>query len=734
MRNASAAAVLLLGCIAIASGGCGKRSPAPTGQATPSGAPFGPPTALAGTPCGTDGAVHALAIAGNTLFLGGDFEAMGCPGGAGAIFDPRTGRPKEGIATPAIAGAVQVAVADPARPGGFYIGGKFERVGTTKVGYLARLLPNGDVDPTFDAKIDGNVSSIAVDRDVVYVAGAFYRVGGAKREHLAALDATTGALDTQLALEDTRGVESVALVGDRLYVAGRFEVFGGQKRAGLAAVDTRTAKVLPWSPKLDGRIGAIYGAEQTLYVLGSPFNGFKKVDGTARESSVAAFDARTGALTPFNPVFDRPPTTLLATKDSVYAAGRFDTVGGVKCDGVAVIDPKTGRAREAISGKGPSTGAASVLAVHGTTLLVAGTFDRFAERVRHRAAAVDLATKQLTAFDPSFNGDVEAVAVSGDAVFMGGNLSGWGTRPQEHLGALDLRTGQPQPLDVTADRSVSAMLVVGEELIVAGSFSDVGGHGRRGLAKLDLATRKVKDWSANIERGSVDAVAVAADGTIYVGGTFETVGGEKRKAIAAIDPVTARPTPFAPVVSGERFPRVEALALVGKTLFVAGTFTEVNGAKRKGLAALDAKSGALLDTTVDADGSVDALAVAGETVFVGGSFKKIGDTTSSFLASLDVNGALQPSVDAPIVGACNTLSVVGGLLLGGCRTGQSDIAAFEIASRRYLPLKVQLDWRGGVRALTTANGVVFAAGRFHLAGGEPRAHVVAVEAASGRLY
>ena len=143
MRTASAAAVTaLLCCIATSVGGCGKRSAAPAGQATSSGATFGPPTALVGTPCGTDGPVHALAVAGSTLFLGGDFEAMGCPTGAGAIFDPVSGRPKEGVATPVIAGAVETAVADPARPGGFYIGGKFERVGAAKIAYLARLLPN----------------------------------------------------------------------------------------------------------------------------------------------------------------------------------------------------------------------------------------------------------------------------------------------------------------------------------------------------------------------------------------------------------------------------------------------------------------------------------------------------------------------------------------------------------------------------------------------------------------
>src|SRR5262245_48114826 len=72
-----------------------------------------------------NGPVRATAISGKTLYIGGDFTAMGPVTGGGVPVDSITGAPLAGF--PRVHGEVWTVVADGA--GGWYFGGVFTAVG-----------------------------------------------------------------------------------------------------------------------------------------------------------------------------------------------------------------------------------------------------------------------------------------------------------------------------------------------------------------------------------------------------------------------------------------------------------------------------------------------------------------------------------------------------------------------------------------------------------------------------
>ena len=127
-------------------------------------------------------------------------------------------------------------------------------------------------------------------------------------------------------------------------------------------------------------------------------------------------------------------------------------------------------------------------------------------------------------------------------------------------------------------------------------------------------------------------VAVSPDGkTVYVGGRFTTVDGVARNHIAAFSATTGALLPWAPNVSGP----VSGIATYGNVVYISGAFGKVNKVARTNLAAVSATDGSLLTwgpgTQPYTNNTVDALAVSGNgsQVIAGGYFNQADGVTQS---------------------------------------------------------------------------------------------------------
>ena len=281
--------------------------------------------------------VQALLVRGETVFAAGNFRNIG-------------GQPRTGIA--ALDGTTGAATDWDARSSGpigalalfgrtLYVGGGIGTIGG-KIRPGAAALDIETAQATdWDPETDGSVWAIVVKDGLVYLGGYFTRVGGQGRVCLAAVTAATGAV-TPWNPEVTSFVNALAQVGGTIYVGGGFQEIGGVSRSSLAAVDALTGQVLPWDPNLSpGQanvpyVKALSVVGNTLYIGGD----FSTTAGQSRHN-LAAVDAITDSLLPWDPEPDGLVWCLAGYDDEVFVGGGFERVGPHSCSGIARISPAT---------------------------------------------------------------------------------------------------------------------------------------------------------------------------------------------------------------------------------------------------------------------------------------------------------------------------------------------------------------------------------------------------------
>jgi len=620
------------------------------------------------------------------------------------------------------------------------IGGEFTLVNGVRRNNIARLNADGTLDTGWDPDADLDVTHLAVSADTVYAAGFFGRIGGQPRRLLAALDATTGAA---LAWDPSPNhvVSALVLTGGTVYVGGNFTAVGGQSRNCLAALDAATGLATAWNPSPSGSgfpcggVRAIAVAGGVVYVGGA----FQNVGGQAR-FHLAALEAATGNATSWNPSPSGAPssapnvTQLAVAGGTVYAGGQFTTIGGAARTQLAALDAATGNATA--WNPSPSPALLRALVVAGGTVYAVGTFTSIGGAARSFLAALDPATGAATAWNPSPNADVRAIAVANGSVHVGGEFSSIAGETALLLARLDASTG----LHVAGFRpaaggsgTVTALAVQTDgKIAVAGGFRWAGKAGlvRRGL--LGLAADGTLDLGWDPDPNGIVQTLAAAGTTVYAGGSFTTIGGAERNGIAALDGATGAATAWNPNADGS----VSALAVDGATIYAGGAFETIGGAARAHLAALDAGTAAATAWAPALNDRVGALAVADDgTLYVAGSFTVVGGAIRIGLAAVDATTAgVLPWNPSPN-GSVDALAVEGGTVYaGGLFTTiggvtRRRIAALDATTGAATPWDPDAD--GGVATLLVDGGTVYAGGAFASIGGAARSRVAAIDASLG---
>jgi hypothetical protein len=175
-----------------------------------------------------------------------------------------------------------------------------------------------------------------------------------------------------------------------------------------------------------------------------------------------------------------------------------------------------------------------------------------------------------------------------------------------------------------------AQAVHGDTVYVGGSFryarpagARPGTHRvvRRNLLAYDLTTGRLRSWAPRTN-GVVRALAMSPDGrTVYAAGSFTEVDGHQRQRVAAISTAGGVRSGFHPRLNSA----ATSLAVHGGTVYVGGQFTAAGGRSRLRAAAFDRTTGRVRAWHPRPDGTVLALAVSstGRSVVLGGRFAEV---------------------------------------------------------------------------------------------------------------
>lgn len=333
---------------------------------------------------GFDGPVNALAVAGTSLYVGGAFNAYrGVADSAhrlakldltSGVLD--TGFGPAGTYTNGVDAPVRaLAVAGTS----LYLGGDFTwyRGLPESARRIAKVdLTTGVPDRTFSPwtdpappqanGFDAEVRALAVAGGSLYVGGAFtsYRHGNVNASRLAKLDLTTGAADETFSIPGTNlngfdaPVSTLVTSGTALYVGGEFTAYKGLPNTArrLAKLDLTSGTIdLAFCPAgatangFDGEVASLAILGGALYA-GGDFTAYRGGLGSA--TRIAKIDLATAAVdlafcpaAPATNGFDGRVATLLPWSDIVLVGGAFEVHRGTPAFHVARLRTSNGTAR-----------------------------------------------------------------------------------------------------------------------------------------------------------------------------------------------------------------------------------------------------------------------------------------------------------------------------------------------------------------------------------------------------
>ena len=347
-----------------------------------------------------------------------------------------------------------------------YMGGSFTHVDGVERNHLAALDASTGRLTDWNPNANGRVLALAASADGtrVYAGGDFTAVGGATQRRLVSLDASTGAVDARFKIGLGAGVRAIAVSGNRLYIGGDFTSVQGQSRLRLARVDATTAALDPgFAPAADDTVRALsLSPDGALLYAGGDFT---TVSGQPRPH-LAGLHAADGALAwqpltdPHGPVFDIAPT-----------AARVYSGEGGPGGAAASYDAATGTRLFSRQGDGDVQG----VVVVGDTLYVGGHFVTFMGDDRRFFSAVDATTGELAPWDPSGGGTKGAWAfegeTSGTRLYAGGDFTKISGETRQHFARFADR--QPPPAcTVTGTSSADTLLGTAGDDVICG----VGGN------------------------------------------------------------------------------------------------------------------------------------------------------------------------------------------------------------------------------------------------------------------
>lgn len=579
------------------------------------------------------------------MIMGGDFETFdGVPrvrmvrmlpdGALDTSFDPGTGA--DGVV---LTSAVQA-------DGKILIGGGFTNYDGTPVNRIARLLPDGQLDATFQigTGFDNTVNDILLQPDGrIIVCGRFTHYNGAARDYVVRLLAD-GTLDPSFNVGDVAGyTKSATLAPDgMLYIVGDF----------FEVQDVDANSVV--------RVFA---------------------DGTLDPT----FNAGLGSDTAPNGLLVLPDGKLLVF-GGFLRFGNYARHSAVRLHPDGTVDPSFGEAT-GINGQ-----VQTISPQPDGRVLLGGYF-------KGCYGALSMAKARLTeegAPDPSFatevlfyNTLVYCMLTRDDGtILVGGSFSGGsGLRLYGPDGIEDQVT--PLELDF-GDRTRAFVQQPDGKILVGGDIHEFNGTARKGILRLNadltLDTSFDPGTGTGGTYGTVGSIALQPDGRIIIGGNFTDYNGHTTQHLARLNADGSYDPSFQPVVMASGYPMAVVVQPDGKVVVCTALTANVNGVPVGFLFRLNS-DGTLDQTWQDGTGPnasvYDMVMEASGHVVIAGNFTTVNGTPRVRLARLQPDGpvdlAFQPGEGANDIVWTVELLPSGNLLIGGEFTAYDGVGRNRVA-------------------------------------------------------
>ena len=334
-------------------------------------------------------------------------------------------------------------------------------------------------------------------------------------------------------------------------------------------------------------------------------------------------------------------------------------------------------------------------------------------------------------------GNVYAVYKKGGSYYLGGDFTYVGLNTG--YGALtSVSKDYPNMNFPQFNGQVYALISDGNGGWYAGGyFTSVGGIAKSYVAHIKSNNTVDNAFNANCNGGVKTLFKVGS--RLYIGGGFSTVNGTTRLYAAAVNASTGalvnswNPSPNSTVNT------ITAAFGTDTTIWLGGNFTTINTTNllRPYLANVNTTNGAFINGSVSADNIVNKLTTHGDSIFIGGYFSRLGLKTD-YLSTINEGGGTSdqsmPNADGQI--RCIISDGSGGWYVGGYFThigGVNKNYVAHIKSDKTVDNNFTASCNSIVYTIVKDGSKLYLGGAFTTVNSTPRNYLAEVNATSGAL-
>ncbi len=604
--------------------------------------------------------------------------------------------------------------------GGWWVGGNFGHVGNnafpeTATNYLFNVSSTNVITPV-NAGFNGQIYSLALNGTTLYVGGSFTLVDNLTRNYACAINVGSSNFGSLVPTWDANcnsPVYQMVVAGlagsQQLWMMGSFNSVGGNSRQYLCAVSL-----------VDGTVGSFWNMEMDGFTNCYQLVGTDLYLGCNGGSDVGYRKTGLASFTPSGAGANQPLSSFPTTDGQIYCCitdattgwyigGNFAHVGAVAVSNLAhlLVD---GTVDTGFLPNPDSTVRALLLS--GGVLYVGGNFGHINGQARSYAAAIDpSAGTASTTWIPNPDNQVNTIEMINGEVWLGGNFGRIGGRFRSNLAEVDPTSGLATTWNLVPNTPVTSIISDGNALFFSGSHyygSYYTGYYIPNLSGLSTTNGALVP-SFPSTNGQVYSVVADGSGGWYVGGNFSEIGNQNFSNLAHVNSDFSIDTTFTPQPNSTVTALATDLTAPTPVLYVGGNFSQIGGAARTALAALNLSvlsNGQATSWSPGVSGgtSINAIAInTDHTVFVGGSFTQIGGSSITNLAQIsNLNGlatstwnpAPNSTVDSLVI-ASGRLFVGGGYsAMANAIGGQGYLSSFTLS-----PLSLTCDtWSARVNS------------------------------------
>ena len=553
--------------------------------------------------------------------------------------------------------------------------GVFLNINLTPRSYLARFNPDGTLDASFDTggtfAFNSTVNSMALQADgKIVAAGIFDTIGGQTRKNIARFN-SDGSFDPtfNVVLPSSSGAFTsvIAQTDGKILFSGNFSTVGGQTRNGFARVNADGSLDTAYNPPcFNGGVLSLQADGKVLIGnnCGSALNG-----GVARLTTAGAVDATFNVGTGANG--SAVQIIVPQTNGKIFVGGQFSTFNGQARNGIVRVNADGTIDTTFV----PSTDfATKAFAIQPDgKIVIARSFGFQGINSVYR-----LNTDGSN--DASFNanqtqvGGINALVIAPDgSIYEGGQMTISGAnfsvifKPLLRLNANAMIDTAFDPYVAAPNLSAGINNVVAQpdgKILVAGQFSEVNRQARQALVRFNadgsLDSTFNLGASTGIFNGTINAMALQADGKIVVGSTLPNGAADRLQRLNADG---SRDASFNVPLDIDGDVRFIALQPDGRIL-VAGNFVTIGGQSRRFLARINSNSSVdsfnpNLSSSVPNIVIASLLAQPDGKFLVGGTFTQVNGTSRNGAVRFNADGTLDSGFadNTVVVGVPNYLAI-----------------------------------------------------------------------------